>query len=85
MIRTYKRRALGTLLFSVSRSDPASTDGKLLCGCGETRRLHSRVVVVVVQRIDRCSYICVNLVLLLYEYQELLSYYLVKDRCHFSI
>ena len=46
----------------------------------------SRIMVVFVfQRIERDSHICVNLVLLLYEYQAQLSYYLVKDRCRFSI
>ena len=45
-----------------------------MCGCGETRRLRSRIVVVfVVQRIDRYSYICVYLALLLLLYQALPS------------
>ena len=45
-----------------------------------------RVVVFVVQRIDRYSYFCAYLVMLLD--QGLLSrldFYLIKERCHFSI
>ena len=54
MIRSHERRALGALLSLFSRSKPASTDSKLQSGCGEARRLRSRVVVVfIVQRIDR--------------------------------
>ena len=40
----------------------------VVCGCGEARRLRSRIMVVfVVQRIDRCPYVWVYLVLLLYQ------------------
>ena len=65
MIRGHERGSLGALLFLVSRSEPASTDS-WLSGCGEARRLRSRIAVVfVLQRIDRYSYMCMYLVLLL--------------------
>ena len=52
-IPSHERRALGALLSLVSGSEPRSTDSKLQSGCGEARRLRSRIVVVfVVQRID---------------------------------
>ena len=47
---------MGALLLLASRSEPASTDSQLYSGCGEARRLRSRIVVVlVVQCIDRYS------------------------------
>ena len=53
---------------------------------GVGRQLRSRIVVVfVVQRIDRYSYFCAYLLMLLD--QGLLSqldFYLIKERCHFS-
>jgi len=65
MIRSHEKRSLGALLFLVSRSEPASTDS-YLAGCGEARRLRSRIAVVFfLQRIDRYSYMCMYLVLLL--------------------
>ena len=67
-IPSHERRALGALLSLVSGSEPRSTDSKLQSGCGEARRLRSRIVVVfVVQHIYRYSYIGVYLVLLLYQ------------------
>ena len=71
MRRGHERRSLGALLL-VSRSAPASTDSLLKSGCGEARRLRSRIVVVfVVRRIDPYAYVGVYLALLLY--QALLS------------
>ena len=63
MIRTHERRALGVLLFLVSRSERARVDQKMYSVRGETWRLRSRIVVVfVVQCIDRYSYYCMYLV-----------------------
>ena len=44
------------------------------------------MVVFVVERIDRYSHFCEYLVLLLYQAGSAqLDFYLIKDRCHFSI
>ena len=54
-------------LFFFSCPSPRRPTARCTLVCGEARRLRSRVVVVfVVQLIDRYSYFCVFLVLLLY-------------------
>ena len=75
MIRCHKRRALGALLCLVSRSEPASTDSysfKMWLRRNASTEFAHRVRSPSPTRRDRCSCICVNLVLLLY--QALLSY-----------
>ena len=86
-VLSHERRALGALLSLFSRSEPTSTASQLQSGCGEARRLRSRIVVVFeVQRMDRYSYYCADLVMLLYQAGSAqLDFYLIKDRCHFSI
>ena len=87
MIRSHERRSLGALLSLLSKPEPVPTDNQLYSSCGEARRLRSRIVVVfVVQHIDRYACFCAYLVLLLYQAgSSQLDYYLIKDRCHFSI
>ena len=55
MRQSHERRALGALLFLVPRSAPASTDSRLLSGCGGARRLRSPIVVVFIHRTTHWS------------------------------
>ena len=73
MIRSHKRRALGSLLFLVSRSEAASTDCYIvwLRRDASTAFAHRGCIRSQTHR-DRYSHICVNFELLLY--QALLSY-----------
>ena len=68
-IRSHERRALGALLFVVSRSE-SPLPPTVSCLAAERRGdcVRSRIAVVfVIQRIDRCSYCCVYLGLLQYQ------------------
>ena len=93
MIRSHERRALGALVSCslTSRSEPASTE-TASCSLAAVRRgdcvCGSWLYSFIVQGIGRYSYsyFCVYLVLLLYQAGSAqLDFYLIKDRCHFSI